>query len=93
MSYSSFENNVTDKLFRLEIIFDIYIYGQDLALNNLRWLVCHKTKPTQPTQGSVLAILKSPDLDYCSFNIFLTVNLVHIPRFYLLLIMLRFFRM
>ena len=28
-------------------IFNIYIYEEDLALNNLQWLVCHKTKPNQ----------------------------------------------
>ena len=22
----------------------------DLALNNLQWLICHKTKPTKPNQ-------------------------------------------
>ena len=29
-----------DKLY----IFNIYMYIQDLALNNLQWLTCHKTK-------------------------------------------------
>ena len=23
----------------------IYIYEEDLALNNLQWLICHKTQP------------------------------------------------
>ena len=23
------------------------MYKQDLALNNLQWLICHKTKPNQ----------------------------------------------
>ena len=23
------------------------IYEEDLALNNLQWLICHKTKPNQ----------------------------------------------
>ena len=26
-------------------IFTNYMYKQDYALNNLRWLICHKTKP------------------------------------------------
>ena len=26
-------------------VYLIYMYKQDLALNNLQWLVCHKTKP------------------------------------------------
>ena len=25
----------------------MYMYIEDLALNNLQWLVCHKTKPNQ----------------------------------------------
>ena len=25
----------------------IYTYKEDLALNNLQWLICHKTKPNQ----------------------------------------------
>ena len=29
----------------LQIIYLIYMYKQDLALNNLQWLICHKTKP------------------------------------------------
>ena len=24
-----------------------YKYNEDLALNNLEWLICHKTKPNQ----------------------------------------------
>ena len=31
-------------------IYLIYIYKEDLALNNQQWLICHKTRPTnQPT--------------------------------------------
>ena len=35
----------------LEITYLIYMYKQDLALYNLQWFICHKTKPnqTQPT--------------------------------------------
>ena len=43
MSSGSFKN-----LFHkicLEIIYLIYMYKKDLALNNLQWLICHKTKP------------------------------------------------
>ena len=28
-------------------IHSIYMYKQDLALNNLQWLICHKTQPNQ----------------------------------------------
>ena len=29
----------------LQIIYLIYMYKIDFALNNLQWLECHKTKP------------------------------------------------
>ncbi len=30
----------------------IYMYKEDLALNNLKWLICHRTQPTnQPTKN------------------------------------------
>ena len=25
----------------------MYMYKEDLALNNLQWLICHKTQPKQ----------------------------------------------
>ena len=28
-------------------IYLIYMYKKDLALNNLQWLICHKTQPNQ----------------------------------------------
>ena len=28
-----------------EIIYQIYMFKKDLALNNLQWLICYKTKP------------------------------------------------
>ena len=28
-------------------IFNIYVYKEDLALNNLQCLICHKTQPNQ----------------------------------------------
>ena len=30
---------------KLNHIYLIYKYKKDLALNNLQWLICHKTKP------------------------------------------------
>ena len=38
--------NVMQKIV-LEIIYLIYMYKKDLALNNLQWLICHKTKLNQ----------------------------------------------
>ena len=31
----------------LEIIYIICVYKKDWTLNNLQWLICHKTKPNQ----------------------------------------------
>ena len=45
MSLDTFKN-VVNKIC-LEIIYFIYVYKKDLALNNLQWLICHKTKPNQ----------------------------------------------
>ena len=33
----------------LDIIYLIYIFKEDLALNNLQWLICHKTQLNQIT--------------------------------------------
>ena len=41
MSFGSFKI-VTNKLF----VYKSYIYTQDMALNNLQGLICHKTQPT-----------------------------------------------
>ena len=43
MSSGSFKN-VIYKI-SLEIIHLIYMYKQDLALNNLQLLICHQAKP------------------------------------------------
>ena len=32
---------------KLNPIYLIYMYKNDLALNNLHWLICHKIKPNQ----------------------------------------------
>ena len=42
MNLCSFKNAIYKKC--LEIIYLIYMYKKDLALNNLQWLMCHKTK-------------------------------------------------
>ena len=47
-SSSSFKN-VMNKMC-LQIIYSIYMYTGNLALNNLQWLICHKTN--QPTNHS-----------------------------------------
>ena len=31
-----------------------YIYKDDLALNNQKWLICHKTQPNQTKQEHLL---------------------------------------
>ena len=36
--------NVINKMC-LQLIYLIYMYKQDLVLNNLQWLICHKIQP------------------------------------------------
>ena len=40
----------------LEIIYLIYIYKKDLAINNLQLLICHKTKPNQTKPNQILTL-------------------------------------
>ena len=44
MSSNSFKN-IINKM--LQIIGLINKYSEDFALNNLQWLICHKTQPNQ----------------------------------------------
>ena len=45
MYLDSFKN-VINKM-SIQIIFFIFLYKEDLALNTLQWLICHKFKPNQ----------------------------------------------
>ena len=45
MTPGSFENFIYKMC--LEIIYSMYMYKKDLVLNNLQWLICHKTKPNR----------------------------------------------
>ena len=44
-------NNVIEKLCLkityIQHIYSIYMYKEDLALNNLQWLICYETQPNQ----------------------------------------------
>ena len=40
----------------LEIIYLIYMYKEDLALDNQQWLICHKTQPHQTTKRWVVVL-------------------------------------
>ena len=48
----------------LEIIYLIYIYKEDLALNNLQWLTCHKTKRNQ-TKPNIFCLTIRPSTFLC----------------------------
>ena len=44
-------------------IFNRYMYKEDLALNNLRWLICHKSNQTNAKTyscGRAVVILHNP---------------------------------
>ena len=45
MSSNLFKDEITYKLFTLMYL--IYMYKQDLSLNNLQWLIYSKTQPNQ----------------------------------------------
>ena len=45
MRPGSFKNVISKMC--LQFIYLIYMYKEDLALNNLQWLICHKTKPKE----------------------------------------------
>ena len=40
----------------LEIVYLIYMYKKNLALNNIQWLIRHKTKPNQTTFVIIIII-------------------------------------
>ncbi len=44
MNLGSFKNVINEMC--IQIIY-VYLYKEDLALNNLQWLICLKTKPNQ----------------------------------------------
>ena len=56
MSSNSFKN-VINKMY-LQIIYLIYLYKQHIALNNLQWLICNKTKPNQAKYQHIARELK-----------------------------------
>ena len=41
----------------LEIIYLMYLYKKDLALNNLQWLICHETQLISQVSRTLLNIL------------------------------------
>ena len=51
MSSGSFKNVIC------KIIYSIYMYKKDLALNNRQWLICHKTKPNITKQNKNFSVL------------------------------------
>ena len=45
MGFDSFKKVIHNMC--LQIIYLIYMYKKDLALNYLQWVICHKTQPNQ----------------------------------------------
>ena len=60
----------------LEIRYLIYMNKNNLALNNLQWLICHKTKPNQTLNGKPLKSVNQ--FIYLSSNISSTESEVNI---------------
>ena len=49
MNFGLFKNIYFQNVFT-NYIYLIYMYKEDLALNNLQWLICHKTKVNKKFQ-------------------------------------------
>ena len=45
------------------------MYKEDLALNNLQWLICHKTQPNLNKKVLIFLIYRITKLQYDLFNI------------------------
>ena len=41
----------------------VYMYKMDLALNNLHWIICYKTKPNQTKPNQTKLILNTNKLN------------------------------
>ena len=52
----------------LQIIYLEYMFNEDLTLNDLQGLICHKTKPTKPNQTK-------PKSLHCFTSFFLPTHL------------------
>ena len=46
-SSGSFKNVINKMCLQIIRIYLIYMYKEDLALNSLKWLICHKTQPNK----------------------------------------------
>ena len=59
MNSNSFKNSVTYKFFiNISYIFNIYLYKQNLILNDWKEMICHKTQPNQ-TKPKVIELFYS----------------------------------
>ena len=68
MSLSLFKKVINKMCLQIKYIFNIYMYEEDLALNNLQWLICLKVKPNQTNQ-----------VNRTCLNILTDLNLILIP--------------
>ena len=56
----------------LQIIYFIYMYKEDLALNNLQWLICHKIKPNQTKPNPMYLVnMYKEDLSLNNLQLFI----------------------
>ena len=70
MSPGSFKNIIHNT--SLLIIYEIHMYKEDLTLNNLQGLICHKTQPTNPT---IISTCKHCPVDWGS-----RIHRLHLSR-------------
>ena len=58
----------------LDIIYLIYMYKNDLVLNNLQWLICHKTKPNHINLQAKLKLMSVVSVPRTMTRNFLSQN-------------------
>ena len=46
-AHASLKNVIYKMCLEILYLIYIYMYKEELALNNLQWLICHKTQPNQ----------------------------------------------
>ena len=59
MNLGSFKNLINNVF--TNHIYSIFMNKEDLALNNLQWLICHKTKPNNIYECKILFEEKNYD--------------------------------
>ena len=58
-SSGSFKNVIDKMCKQIIYVFNMYVYKEDLALNYVQWLICHKTQPNHTYRRTVVVQFNS----------------------------------